>query len=279
MSNATEMVNSMLHNATTWVEQNFMNLVLALAIFFVGKWLAKGLTKLSRKLMEKSNLEKTLVDFLAGLIHAALFLFVVVAALAKLGIETTSIVALIGAAGLAIGLALKDSLQNFASGIMLILFKPFKAGDFVEMAGVTGIVEKIAIFSTIMRTPDNKEVIVPNGAIYGDNIVNYSARPTRRVDMVFGVSYDDDIRKVKQLIIDYLAQDERVLKDPAPVVKVSELADSSVNFIVRPWVNAADYWGVYWDAHENLKILFDENDITIPYPQMDVHVDKGAKSE
>ena len=192
-----------------------------------------------------------------SILRWVLLLFVVIAALSQLGINTTSLVALLGAAGLAIGLSLQSSLSNFASGVMLIIFRPFTKGDFVEAGGATGVVEKISIFTTTMTTGDNKEVIIPNGSILGGNITNYSARPTRRVDMVFGISYDDDIRQAKQLLAEIVAADERVLKDPAPLIALGELADSSVNFLVRPWVSSADYWGVYWDTHEAVKLKFD----------------------
>lgn len=274
MEQMTEIVQSMLDVAVQWLLNNYLSLVMALLIFFIGKWVANLITKAVRALMLKANMEQILVSFLSRIVKSILLIFVVIAALTQLGVATTSLVAIIGAAGLAVGLALKDSLQNFASGVMLISFRPFKAGDFVEVAGVSGVVERIAIFSTTMRTPDNKEVTVPNGSIYGGTIVNYSARPTRRVDMVFGIGYDDDLKKAKALIEKIVNEDERVLKDPAPVIAVSELADSSVNFIVRPWVNATDYWPVYWDMHEKLKLAFDENGISIPYPQMDVHLDK-----
>ena len=179
--------------------------------------------------------------------------------------------ALVAAAGLAIGLSLQSSLSNFASGVMLITFRPFTKGNFVEAGGTAGVIETIGIFTTTMTTPDNKEVIVPNGAIISNNIINYSARDTRRVDMVFGISYDDDLLKAKQILQEIVDEDERVLKDPAPVIALGELADSSVNFLVRPWAKTADFWGVYWDTQEKVKLRFDEEDITIPYPQMDVH--------
>jgi small conductance mechanosensitive channel len=276
MDQMSQIIQSMLDVALQWLLNNYLSLVMALLIFFIGKWVAKLITKAARAIMLKAKMEQILVSFIARIINTVLIIFVVIAALTQLGIETTSLVALIGAAGLAVGLALKDSLQNFASGVMLISFRPFKAGDFVEVAGVSGVVERIAIFATTMRTGDNKEITVPNGAIYGGTIINYSARPTRRVDMVFGIGYDDDLKKAKALIEQVLQDDPRILKDPAPVVAVSELADSSVNFIVRPWVNSADYWPVYWDIHEKIKLTFDENGISIPYPQMDVHLDKAA---
>ncbi|NVJ49968.1 MAG: mechanosensitive ion channel [Gammaproteobacteria bacterium] len=272
----TKFLEGMIAVAITWVQQNYLSVVMALLVFFIGKWIAKLITKATRSILTKAKVDPILVDFLAGIVKTVLLVFVIIAALTQLGIATTSLVALIGAAGLAVGLALKDSLQNFASGVMLIMFKPFKAGDFIEAAGVTGVVEKIAIFSTIMRSGDNKEIIVPNGSIYGGTITNFSARPTRRVDMVFGIGYGDDIKKAKEVLSRILAEDERILEEPAPVVAVSALADSSVNFVVRPWVNSADYWNVYWDTHEKVKLTFDEEGISIPFPQMDVHLDKQS---
>ena len=216
-----------------------------------------------------------LVRFLSSILRWVLLLFVIIAALSLLGIDTTSLIALLGAAGLAIGLSLQSSLSNFAAGVMIIVFRPFNKGDFVEVAGATGVIDNINIFTTTMTTPDNKEVIVPNGSILASNITNYSARDTRRVDMVFGISYDDDLRKAKKLLEEIIAGDDRVLADPAPVVALSELADSSVNFIVRPWAKAEDYWGLMWDTTEAVKLRFDEAGISIPYPQMDVHMDKS----
>lgn len=258
----------------TYVIPYGLNFIFALVIFIVGKIVVKSLVKLIKNLLGKAKTDQILVDFIAGIVSSLLMLFVIIAAVGQLGVDTTSLVALIGAAGLAIGLSLQSSLQNFASGVMLIVFRPFTSGDFVEVAGIAGVVEKITIFSTQLRTGDNKEMIVPNGKIYGDVITNYSAKPTRRVDMVFGIGYDDDIKQAKALLETILSEDSRILKDPAPLVAVSELADSSVNFTVRPWVNSADYWGVYFDTHETVKIRFDEAKISIPYPQMDVHLDK-----
>jgi len=224
-----------------------------------------------RTVLGKSKMDDILINFVASIFKTILLLFVVIAALDQLGVDTTSLIALLGAAGLAIGLALQSSLQNFASGVMLIIFRPFKAGDFVEVAGTAGVVETISIFSSTLRTGDNREIIIPNGSIYGGTITNYSARETRRVDMVFGIGYDDDIKKAKQMLDDIVNADERVLADPKPVIAVSELADSSVNFVVRPWVKTADYWAVLWDLTEEVKLKFDEAGISIPYPQMDVH--------
>ncbi len=245
---------------------------LALVIFIVGRIVVGILTRLIAKVLSKSGMDEMLVRFISSIAKALLLLVVFIAALDQLGVDTTSLVALIGAAGLAIGLALQNSLQNFASGVMLIVFRPFKSGDFVEMAGVSGVVEDINIFSSTLRSGDNKEIIVPNGDIYSGTIVNYSARKTRRIDMVFGIGYDDDLKKAKAILIEMLEADERVMKEPAPLVVVGELADASVNFNVRPWVKASDYWGVFFDMQENVKLRFDAEGISIPYPQMDVHV-------
>jgi small conductance mechanosensitive channel len=253
-----------------------INIVMALAIFIIGKMVIKILVGLAKKLMVKANVDNILVNFIASIISTVLLLFVVIASLNQLGVDTTSLIALIGAAGLAIGLALQGTLQNLASGVMLIIFRPFSDGDFVEAAGVSGVVEAIGIFTTTMRTGDNREIIVPNGEIFGGTITNYSKRATRRVDMVFGIGYDDDIKKAKEILNRILDEDDRILKDPAPLVAVAELADSSVNFNVRPWCATGDYWGVYFDVHEKVKLTFDAEGISIPYPQMDIHQDKAA---
>lgn len=260
----------------TYVLPWSINIVMALAIFLLGKFIVKMLTGLARKLMVKAKVDNILINFIASIINTILLLFVVIAALDQLGVETTSLIALIGAAGLAVGLALQGTLQNLASGVMLIIFRPFNDGDFVEAAGVSGIVEEIGIFTTTMRTGDNREIIIPNGEIFGGTITNYSKRSTRRVDMVFGIGYDDDIKKAKEIINRILDEDERILKDPAPTVAVGELADSSVNFNVRPWCKTGDYWNVYADIHERIKLAFDDEGISIPYPQMDIHQDKAA---
>lgn len=252
-----------------------IKIVMAAAILIIGRWAVKLVVKLVKKLLHRSkSMDDMLVNFLGSIVNAVLLLFVIIAALDQLGVDTSSLVALVAAAGLAIGLALQGSMQNFAAGVMIIIFKPFKSGDFIDAGGVSGVVEKVQIFSTTMRTGDNKEVIVPNGGIYGGAITNFSARDTRRVDMVFGIGYDDDIRKAKEILEGLVAADDRILKDPKPVVALSELADSSVNFIVRPWVNSGDYWAVMWAMNEKVKIAFDEAEISIPYPQMDVHLHK-----
>jgi len=248
-----------------------INIAMALAIFIAGKFLGNIIIQVSKKLMLRTGVDSILVNFIASIGKSVLLLFIAIAALDQLGVNTTSLVALIGAAGLAIGLSLQSSLQNLASGVMLIIFRPFSAGDTIETAGVIGTIETIGIFSTTMRTGDNREIIVPNGNIYGNNITNYSRRETRRIDMVFGISYDDDLRKAKEIIKSIIDSDRRILAEPAPLVAVGELADSSVNINVRPWCNTGDYWGVFFDMQERIKLAFDEQGISIPYPQIDVH--------
>ncbi len=253
------------------------NIAIAAAILFGGIWIAKRLKKYIVVIMEKREVDALLASFASNIAYIALVAFVIIAALGQLGIQTTSFIAIIGAAGLAIGLSLQSSLSNFASGVMIIAFRPFKVGDFIEAGGVSGVVEGIQIFSTQMRTGDNKAIIIPNSNITGGNITNYSAKDTRRVDMVFGIGYDDDIKKAKDILSKLVEEDERILKDPAPLVAVSELADSSVNFIVRPWVKADDYWGVMFDYTETVKLTFDKEGISIPYPQQDLHLYKEGK--
>ena len=225
-----------------------------------------------KKMMAKGNVDETLISFVGNLTYIALLAFVIIAALNQLGIQTTSFIAVIGAAGLAIGLALQGSLANFAAGVLMIIFRPFKAGDYIEGAGVAGTVEQVQIFATQLKTPDNKTIIVPNAKMMGDNITNYSAKDTRRVDMVIGVGYGDDLKKVREVLEDILAKDDRILEDPAPTIGVLELGDNSVNFAVRPWVKTEDYWGAYFDFTETVKRRFDEEGISIPYPQRDVHL-------
>jgi len=243
----------------------------ALATLIIGIWIAKLLAKAFRRTLKKREVDETLTKFLVSLIRIGLITFVIISAAAQIGIQTASFVAIIGAAGLAIGFALQGSLSNLAAGVMLIIFKPVKVGDYIEGGGATGSVEAVGIFITTLVTPDNKVVYIPNSTLTGGNITNYSAMDTRRVDMVFGIGYSDDIDKAKRAIEEVLKTDSRILKDPAPQIVVSELADSSVNFNVRPWVNTADFWAVYFDTTENIKKKFDEQNISIPFPQRDVH--------
>lgn len=255
-----------------YLAQYGVKILLAIVLFAIGRSVAKWLVGLVKKGFKKSNMDDTLIGFLGNIMFALLMTAVIVAVLDVVGIQTTSFVAIIGAAGLAVGLALQGSLANFASGVMLILFRPFKQGDFISAAGEAGIVEDVNIFTTHLKTPDNKAIIIPNAAITGGSITNFSAKSTRRIDFVFGIGYGDDLKKAKEVIWDVLNADDRILKDPEPTVGVLELADSSVNFAVRPWVNASDYWGVYFDIHEKMKLRFDEEGISIPFPQQDVHM-------
>ncbi len=256
-----------------------INIAMAIVIFVLGRLVVGVLISMIGKIMAKSKYDAMLVDFLKSILNAILMLFVIVASLDQLGVDTTSLVAILGAAGLAIGLSLQDSLKNFAAGVMLLVFKPFRSGDFVEAAGTSGVVKKIGIFTSTMNTPDNKQIIVPNGKIYGDNIVNYSAMDTRRADMVFGIGYGDDLLKAKKVLEQLIAEDERILDEPAPVVGVSSLGDSSVNFTIRPWVKKEDYLAVLWSFNEKVKLRFDEEGISIPFPQMDVHLFKESEEQ
>jgi small conductance mechanosensitive channel len=252
-----------------------INIVMAIAIYIIGKFIVGILVNVFGKVMVRSKYDDMLIDFVKAIINAIFMLFVIVASLDQLGVNTTSMVAILGAAGLAIGLSLQGSLQNFASGVMLLVFRPFKAGDFIDAGGEMGTVKTISIFTTMMTTPDNKQIIVPNGKIYGGNITNFSAHDTRRVDMIVGIGYDSDLKKAKKILNEMVAADDRILKEPAPTVAVAELADSSVNFVVRPWVASADFWAVKFDFNEAVKLRFDAEGISIPFPQMDVHVHKN----
>jgi small conductance mechanosensitive channel len=262
--------------AKDWAFANGPGVLVALAILVFGRWLAMWFSGIARNGFKKAGVDQTLRRFFGKLIYYVLLIGVVFAAAGQLGIDTTSFLAIFGAAGLAVGLALKDSLSNFASGVMLILFRPFKVGDFVTAGGVTGTVQQIDIFSTIISTPDNQRIIVPNAGITSGIITNVNAEETRRVDLVVGIGYEDDIRLAKTTLEEIVQDDSRVLADPAPTIAVSELADSSVNLIVRPWVKTADYWDVHNDLTEKIKLTFDEKDISFPFPQQDVHMYQQA---
>jgi small conductance mechanosensitive channel len=251
---------------------NGIKIITALAIFIIGKWVAKRLAGLVQKILQKNNVDPAIQNFVGSLVSWGLIIFVAIAALGQLGIQTASFVAIVGAAGLAIGLALQGSLANFAAGVLILIFRPFKVGDFVEVAGVSGAVQSIQIFTTELNTPDNKKVIVPNGGVISGNITNYSANNTRRVDLVFGVGYSEDIDAAKTVLQAVLYAEPKVLKDPAPTIGVIELADSSVNLVCRPWVNIADYWDVYFNITEAVKKTLDVEGISIPFPQRDLYL-------
>jgi small conductance mechanosensitive channel len=251
-----------------------VNIIAAILTLFIGNIIVKAVAGSVGKVLSRKNMDKAVVDFIQGLVRYVLFVIVLIAALSRVGVETASVVAVIGAAGLAVGLALQGSLSNFAAGILIVAFRPFKSGDFVEVSGVAGSVESIQIFQTVLKTGDNKMIVVPNSAVIGGAITNYSRFDSRRVDMVIGVSYSADLHKTKQVLRDVVEADPRVLKDKEIMIGVLALADSSVNFVVRPWVNTADYWAVYFDMHLNIKEALDKNGIEIPFPQMDVHLNK-----
>ena len=256
----------------SWVSAYALNIIGALLIFIVGKWLARRISNLLARLLEKNNFDLALVSFLTHLTYYALVVLVVVAAAGRLGINTASVLTVIGAAGLAVGLALKDSLSNFAAGVMIVLFRPFTIGDVVSTAGITAKVEKITIFNTHFCSPDNQLIIVPNNKIIADIITNINAKDTRRIDLAMGISYSDDMAETKEILARLAKEDSRILADPAPFIAVAELADSSVNLVFRPWVKTADYWDVRFDLTEKIKNRLDEAGISIPFPQQDVHL-------
>jgi small conductance mechanosensitive channel len=258
-----------------WIMLYGLKVIAAAAILVIGYFAAIGVRAFLRRMLQKSRVDETLVSFITSVSYVAIMAFVVIAAVGKLGVQTASFVALLGAAGLAVGLALQGSLANFAAGVLMVIFKPFKVGDFIEAGGSMGVVEEIGIFTTELKSPDNKKIIVPNAKVTGDKIINYSAKEQRRVDIVAGVSYSDDLDKVRKVLEKILSEDNRVLQEPAPTISVLELADSSVNFAVRPWVKTADYWDVFFAIQEKIKKSFDAEGIAIPFPQHDVHIHKA----
>lgn len=257
-----------------WVMEKSVGLVVGIVIFFIGKFLAHKIAHWCEQRMLKANVDKAVAGFSSSILYALMFAAVTLMALGQIGVQTTSFIAILGAAGLAVGLALQGSLSNFASGVLIILLRPFRAGDFVDAGGQMGTVDRIELFHTYLKTPDNRVIIMPNSTIMDGSIVNFSREATRRLDLVIGISYDSDIRQARNLIQGILDADERVLKDPATVIWVSELADSSVNFSVRAWVASGDYWALRSDLLEKIKYCFDENGVGIPFPQMDVHLSK-----
>ena len=256
-----------------------IKLVVALAIIFIGKFVANLVRKGVVKVMRLRGMDEAIISFLSSLLYGMLFVIVLIAAISHLGFNTTSLVAIVGAAGLAIGLALQGSLSNFASGVLLIILKPFKSGDFIDVAGVSGIVEEIHVFSTKLRTGDNKAVIIPNGKITSSTITNFSTKPERRLDLVIGVSYEADLAVTKALLTKLTNEHELVMKEKEIVIGVQELAESSVNFVVRPWVKSGDYWPLHRDLLEKIKVALDEAGIEIPYPQLSLHVRKEETNE
>ncbi len=251
-----------------------LKIVIALAIFLIGKKLARVAANFVKKILERAEVDEMLTIFLTNVAYGLGIAVVVLAALGQLGIETTSFIAILGAVGLAVGLAFQSTLSSISAGVMLVIFRPFNLGDYIEAGGVVGIVEELNLFNTIFKTLDNKVIIVSNANIISGNITNYSKKETRRVDFVFGIGYDDDLKLAKNTLLEIINADTRVLKDPEPFVAVSELGDSSVNFVVRAWVKSEDYWDVNFDTIEKVKLTFDEKNISIPYPQMDIHQDK-----
>jgi small conductance mechanosensitive channel len=277
IENSTEVVG----NSLQWVANNqgllieyAMNISAAILTLVIGLYVARLISNAFHKVLSKRELDSTIVDFIAHMIRYIIIAFVVIAALGRIGVQTTSFIALLGAAGLAVGLALQGSLSNFASGVLIVVLRPFKAGEYIEAAGTAGSVDSVQIFATTLKTPDNKIVVVPNSAILSGNIINYSRMPTRRIDLLIGVSYGSDLAKTKAVLESVVKANSDVLTDPEPLVAVAELADSSVNLVVRPWVKSEDYWKVRFALMEAIKNGLDEADIEIPFPQMDIHMDK-----
>lgn len=275
------MDTALVHNATSWLVNNqsliiqyAVNLTAALITLIIGWIFARLVTNGFARVMRVRHIDPTITDFISNMLKYAILAFVVIAALSRIGVQTASFVAVIGAAGLAVGLALQGSLSNFAAGVLIIMFRPIRAGEYVEIAGVGGTVQSVQIFSTILTSADNKMIIVPNGSILNGTIVNYSRMPDRRVDMTFGISYDSDLKRAKNILLELLQTDPRVLKDRDVTVAVAALADSSVNLVARAWVHNSDYWGLFYDVQEKVKLAFDDAGIDIPFPQMSLHMTK-----
>lgn len=247
----------------------------ALLIFFIGKWVARKIITLMRRGMERAGVDQTLISFASNALYVVLIIMIIVAAISNVGVETTSFMAIFGAAGLAIGLALKDTLANVGAAVLIIFFRPFKVGDFIEASGVMGNVKSINLFSTTLTTTDNRSIIIPNGALIAGNIINYTGNQTRRIDMTFQIDYKDDLKVAKEVVMNVLQLHEKVLKEPEPIVAVGALERDGVQLIVRPWVAVEDYWNVSFEVTESIKLEFDKHNITVPFPQMDLHVKKG----
>jgi len=269
---STEQLTAYTDQAVSMAMQYGPPLILAIVVLVVGLWIINRVVKILGHTMKSKNMEPELSGFLTSLCNMMLKALLLISVAGMIGIETTSFIAILGAAGLAIGLALQGTLANFAGGVLILMFKPYKVGDFIEAQGVSGKVASIQIFNTVIKTGDNKVIIVPNGSISNGIITNFSKEDTRRVDFVFGIGYDDDIAKAKEVLNRLIEDESRIMSEPAPLVVVSELADSSVNFTVRTWVKASDYWGVYFAMTERVKLTFDQEGLSIPYPQSDVHM-------
>jgi len=268
-----EKFNVYIEQAQSLVFEYGLNLVYALVTLIVGFWIINAFVRFFKRTMKKQNVDPSLIPFTSSLANVVLKAMLLISVASMVGIQTTSFVAVLGAAGLAVGLALQGSLSNFAGGVLILLFKPFKVGDVIEAQGFLGIVKGIQIFNTVLNTFDNKRIIIPNGAISGGPITNFTAEDIRRVDMEFGIGYGDDIKKAKKVLSDLIAAETRILHEPAePFLALKELGESSVNFVIRVWAKAEDYWGIYFDMQENVKLTFDKEGISIPFPQRDVHL-------
>ncbi|UBM62924.1 mechanosensitive ion channel [Candidatus Sulfidibacterium hydrothermale] len=268
-------LNQLLRTLSSYVSEYGLRLIGALVVLVVGLWIVKLLVRSSQRLMDKSKLDISLTTFLKSMIDILLKVLLIISVMGMMGIQMTSFIAILGAAGLAVGMALSGTLQNFAGGVMILIFKPFKVGDFINAQGYSGVVKEIRIFVTVLTTPDNKTIFIPNGPLSNGSLTNFSTQPNRRVDWTFGIAYGDDYDKAKAMLLDMMKEDKRILTDPEPFVALGELADSSVNLTVRAWVKAADYWGVYFDMNEKFYKNADQFGLSIPFPQMDVHLDKA----
>lgn len=267
-----------IHGAGSWLVNNqalllsyAVNIVAALAIIIIGLIIARMISNAVNRLMISRNIDATVADFISALARYAIIAFTLIAALGRVGVQTASVIAVLGAAGLAVGLALQGSLSNLAAGVLLVLFRPFRAGEYVDLGGVAGTVQSVQIFSTTMRTADGKIIVIPNGKIIAGNIINFSREPARRNEFIIGVAYDSDIDQVKQILTDIIQSDDRILKDREMTVRLNELGASSINFVIRVWSNSGDLQNVYWDVLERIKREFDAAGISFPYPQMDVN--------
>ncbi len=274
MENISTHISEIIKMLSGYVTEYGLRLLGAIFVLIIGLWIIKILVKSSRRLMIKGDIDASLASFLKSMIDIVLKVLLIISVMGMMGIQMTSFIALLGAAGLAVGMALSGTLQNFAGGVMILIFKPFKVGDFINAQGYSGVVKEIRIFVTVLTTPDNKTIFIPNGPLSNGSLTNFSTQPRRRVDWSFGVSYGDDYDTAKKMLLDMIKEDKRILTDPEPFVGLGELADSSVNITVRAWVNAADYWDVFFDMNEKYYKNVDKFNLSMPFPQMDVHLDK-----